>query len=297
MKKSQLKQIIKEEINKVLTENQTKGPFYSDDSKIAPNFIKQTVYNKPVGKIKFKTNQIPQSINAEQNQVLQSEIFVKHFGKMDPEYSKYFFTNKDKWSTIPPSKDYDFEYTITFLPDGDVKVIESKSTPINQPKSNNPDTVILPFNIYYVQSNSQLRDMGLDEGVKTEPELMWALWSEYQGMQDFERTTKSGGDKYTNKMQDMGVNMDFDADADKMFYGGTMRGILNNVEVYVSKGSTGEKESEYKDPYTNFTYGVYYGEEGEDFKYSKQEADKYKFMLADDDDFKDFTDTVKTALS
>jgi len=174
MKKSQLKQIIKEEINKVLTENQTKGPFYSDDSKIAPNFIKQTVYNKPVGKIKFKTNQIPQSINAEQNQVLQSEIFVKHFGKMDPDYSKWFFTNRDKWSTIPPSKDYDFEYTITFLPDGDVKVIESKSTPINQPKSNNPDKVILPFNIYYVQSNSQLRDMGLDEGVKTEPELMWA---------------------------------------------------------------------------------------------------------------------------
>ena len=91
-----------------------------------------------------------------QNQVLQSEIFVKHFGKMDPDYSKWFFTNRDKWSTIPPSKDYDFEYTITFLPDGDVKVIESKSTPINQPKSNNPDKVILPFNIYYVQSNSQL---------------------------------------------------------------------------------------------------------------------------------------------
>ena len=60
MKKSQLKQLIKEEILKVLSEseNQTNGLFYSDDSKIAPNFIKQTVYGKPVGKIKFKINSL-----------------------------------------------------------------------------------------------------------------------------------------------------------------------------------------------------------------------------------------------
>ena len=58
----------------------------------------------------------------------------------------------------------------------------------------------------------------------------------------------------------------------------------------------GKKESEDKDPYTNFIYGIYYGEEGEDFKYSKQEADKYQYMLTDDDSFKDFVETIKTAL-
>ena len=41
MKKSELKQIIKEEIRNVLNERQV---FYSDDSKIDPRFIKQTKY-------------------------------------------------------------------------------------------------------------------------------------------------------------------------------------------------------------------------------------------------------------
>jgi hypothetical protein len=172
----------------------------------------------------------------------------------------------------------------------EIKRVLKETQPIN------PDVITLPFDVYYVQSSGQLRDIGLDEGVKTEPELMWALWGEYQNMQDFERATKSGGDKYTNKMQDMGVNMNFDADADKMFYKETMRNVLDNVEVYVSEGSTGEKEGENKDPYTNFTYGIYYSEDGSDFKYSKQEADKYQYMLTDDDSFKDFVETVKTAL-
>jgi hypothetical protein len=294
MKRSQLKQIIKEEIRNVLNERQV---FYSDDSKIDPRFIKQTTYGEPTGNILFKINTIPSELTPTQNQQIQKEIFIKHFGKMDPMYSKLFFTNKDKWSsTFPSSKNYNFKYLINFNKDGSITIGELKSTPINQPQSNNPDTVVLPFNIYYVQSDSQLRNIGLDEGVKTEPELMWVLWNEYQNMQGFERTTKSGGDKYTNKMQDIGVNMDFDADADKMFYGETMRNILNNVEVYVSEGSMGKKESEDKDPYTNFIYGIYYGEEGEDFKYSKQEADKYQYMLTDDDSFKDFVETIKTAL-
>ena len=140
--------------------------------------------------------------------------------------------------------------------------------------TNNPDIIILPFNIYYVSGNSETRNVGLDDGIVTEPELMTTLWSEYQNMQSFERTTKSGGDKYTNMMQDMGLGTDSEVDADKMFFGETMQNLLNNIELYVPEGSVGEKENEIEDPYNNFIYGIYYDEEGNDFKYSKQEADK-----------------------
>ena len=293
MKKSQLKQIIKEEIQKVLDKQQA---FYSDDSQIAPGFIKQTKYNKPVGNILFKINKLPTEITPSQNQQIQEKIFVKHFGKMDPDYSKSFFTNKNKWSTVFPSKNYNFEYTITFNNNGDIDIEETKSTPIDQPQSNNPDTIVLPFNIYYVNSSSETRNVGLDDGVVTEPELMTTLWSEYQNMQSFERTTKSGGDKYTNMMQDMGLGTDSEVDADKMFFGETMQNLLNNIELYVPEGSVGEKENEIEDPYNNFIYGIYYDEEGNDFKYSKQEADKYKYELVNDDEFKEFVETIKTAL-
>ena len=44
----------------------------------------------------------------------------------------------------------------------------------------NPENIILPFNIYYADSDSKLRDIGLDSGILTEPDLMFTLWNEYQ---------------------------------------------------------------------------------------------------------------------
>jgi len=37
-------------------------------------------------------------------------------------------------------------------------------------------------------------------------------------------------------------------------------------------------------------------EEGNNFSFSKQEADKYQYDLVDDDEFKQFTETVKQVL-
>lgn len=163
-------------------------------------------------------------------------------------------------------------------------------------ESNNPETIILPFNIYYVDGSSETRNIGLDDGVVTEPELMTILWNEYQQMQEFERSTKSGGDKYTNMMQDIGLGTNSKVNADKMFFGTSMQNLLNNIGLYVPKGTEGIKEEEFKNPYNEFTYGRYYDEEGNDFKYSKQEADKYQYMLSDDDEFKDFVNTIKNVL-
>jgi hypothetical protein len=167
-----------------------------------------------------------------------------------------------------------------------------KETPLN-----NPETITLPFNIYYINGSSETRNIGLDDGIITEPELMAILWSEYQNTQDFERSTKSGGDKYTNTMQDIGFNTDFDVDADKMFFGEIIQNLLDNIELYIPKGTEGTKEKEFKDSYNEFTYGIYWSEDGSDFKYSKQEADKYQYMLIDDDEFKDFVSTLKPALN
>ncbi len=173
-----------------------------------------------------------------------------------------------------------------------------KLTDILKESLSNPEKITLPFNIYYVDSDSDLRNMGLDEGVATEPEVMFALWSEYQQMAQFAQTTKSGGDKYTNQMQDIGLNMDFKADEDEMFFGNTMSKILDKIGIYVPKGTIGTKEKEIKDPYNKFTYGYYWDDDGEglDFKYSKQEADKYQYMLVDDDKFKDFVNTIKQTI-
>lgn len=162
----------------------------------------------------------------------------------------------------------------------------------------NPEKITLPFNIYYVDSNNELRDVGLDEGVVTEPELMFSLWNEYQQMMQFAQATKSGGDKYTNKIQDIGFNMDFKADEDEMFFGSRMQNIIDSIGIYIPKGAAGTKEREVKDPYNNFTYGYYWDDDGEglDFKYSKQEADKYNYMLTDDDNFKEFVNTIKQTI-
>lgn len=162
----------------------------------------------------------------------------------------------------------------------------------------NPDNIILPFNIYYIQSNSELRDLGLDEGVVTEPELMFALWSDYQGMRKFNQNLKSGGDKYTNMMQDIGFNMGFDSDEDDMFFNSRMSSIIDYIELYVFKNTKGTKERELIDSHTKFTYGIYWDDEGQglDFKYSKQEADKYNYMLIDNEEFKQFTETIKNSI-
>ena len=93
----------------------------------------------------------------------------------------------------------------------------------------NPENIILPFNIYYADSDSKLRDIGIDNGVLTEPDLMFTLWNEYQQIKQFAQITKSGGDKYTNKMQDIGFNADFKADEDKMFFGSLMSNIIDNI--------------------------------------------------------------------
>jgi hypothetical protein len=162
----------------------------------------------------------------------------------------------------------------------------------------NPEKIILPFNIYYIDSNSKLRDIGLDEGIVTEPELMLTLWSEYQQMIQFTQATKSGGDKYTNKMQDIGFNMDFKADEDEMFFGDLMQNIIDSIGIYIPKGTTGTKEKEIENSHNTFIYGYYWDDDGEglDFKYSKQEADKYNYMLTDDDNFKEFVNTVKQTI-
>jgi len=163
---------------------------------------------------------------------------------------------------------------------------------------NNPEKIILPFNTYYIEGSSETRDIGLDDGVVTEPELMSALWNEYQQMRQFSQNIKSGGDKYTNKMQDIGFNTDIKADEDEMFFGNRLPKIMDNIGIYVPKGTAGTKERELKDPYNNFTYGIYWDDAGEglDFKYSKQEADKYNYTLIDDDEFKEFVNTIKNIL-
>jgi len=155
----------------------------------------------------------------------------------------------------------------------------------------NPDAIILPFNIYYIEGNNETLNIGLDSGTSTEPEVMMALWGEYQQMQDFERSTKSGGDKFTNKMQDVGFNTDFKTDADKMFFGRRLQSLLNGIELYVPEGTECFKNG---DAYGS--YSSYYDDEGNSFVYSKQEADKYKYMLVDDENFKNFVDTVKNVI-
>ena len=155
----------------------------------------------------------------------------------------------------------------------------------------NPETLVLPFNIYYTEGSSGTRDIGLDSGTLTEPQVMMALWGEYQQMQDFERTTKSGGDKFTNKMQDIGFNTDSKTDADRMFFGKRLQSLINDIELYVPEGTECFKEEDVDDLYSS-----YRDEEGNNFIYSKQEADKYKFMLADDENFKDFVDTVRDVI-
>ena len=151
---------------------------------------------------------------------------------------------------------------------------------------NNSNNIILPFDIYYIESSSELRNIGLDEGTTTEPELMRALWSEYQQMKEFTQTIKSGGDKHTNKMQDAGFNIDPKSDADEMFFGERLQEIMDSIELYVSKGT----------PITNYSSDMWEDEEGNNFSFSKQEADKYQYNLVDDDEFKQFTETVKQAL-
>ena len=152
---------------------------------------------------------------------------------------------------------------------------------------NNPDSIILPINIYYIgNSTSELRNIGLDQGTITESELMDTLWSEYQMMKAYTQTIQSGGDKTTNKMQDTGFNINLKSDADEMFFGGRLQEIIDEVELYVSEGT----------PITNYGDDMWEDEEGNNFSFSKQEADKYQYNLADDDEFKQFTETVKQAL-
>ena len=155
----------------------------------------------------------------------------------------------------------------------------------------NPETLVLPFNIYYTEGSSGTRDIGLDSGTLTEPQVMMALWGEYQQMQDFERTTKSGGDKFTNNMQDVGFNTDSKTDADRMFFGKRLPSLLNSIELYVPEGTECFKEYD-----VDSLYSSYRDNEGNNFIYSKQEADKYKYMLAEDDNFKDFVDIVKDVI-
>ena len=155
----------------------------------------------------------------------------------------------------------------------------------------NPETLVLPFNIYYTEGSSGTRDIGSDSGTLTEPQVMMALWGEYQQMQDFERTTKSGGDKFTNKMQDVGFNTDSKTDADRMFFGKRLPSLLNSIELYVPEGTECFKEYD-----VDSLYSSYRDNEGNNFIYSKQEADKYKYMLAEDDNFKDFVDIVKDVI-
>jgi hypothetical protein len=152
---------------------------------------------------------------------------------------------------------------------------------------NNPNSIILPINIYYIgDSTSELRDIGLDEGTVTEPKLMDVLWSEYQMMKAYTQTIQSGGDKTTNKMQDAGFNINPKSDADEMFFGGRLQEIIDEIELYVSEGT----------PITNYGDDMWEDEEGNNFSFSKQEADKYQYNLVDDDEFKQFTETVKQAL-
>ena len=152
-------------------------------------------------------------------------------------------------------------------------------------KENNSGDTILPFNIYYIESSNELRNIGLDEGTVTESELMDALWSEYQQMKVFTQTIKSGGDKSTNKMQDVGFNIDPKSDADEMFFGERLQEIMDEIELYVSKGTS----------ITNYGDDMWEDEEGNNFSFSKQEADKYQYELGDDE-FKQFTETVKQVL-
>jgi len=155
----------------------------------------------------------------------------------------------------------------------------------------NPDTIILPFNIYYIEGNNETLNIGLDTGTATEPKVMMALWGEYQQMQDFETSTKSGGDKFTNKMQDVGFNTDSKADADRMFFGRRLQELLSGIELYVPEGTECFKNGD-----VDSSYSSYYDDDGNDFMYSKQEADKYKYMLTDDEGFKEFVDTVKDVI-
>ena len=153
-------------------------------------------------------------------------------------------------------------------------------------KENNSGDTILPFNIYYIgNSTSELRNIGLDQGTITESELMDALWSEYQQMKVFTQTIKSGGDKSTNKMQDVGFNIDPKSDADEMFFGERLQEIMDEIELYVSKGTS----------IINYGDDMWEDEEGNNFSFSKQEADKYQYELGDDE-FKQFTETVKQVL-
>jgi hypothetical protein len=166
-------------------------------------------------------------------------------------------------------------------------------------KKDNPNDIVLPFNIYYIgNSTSELRNIGLDQGTITEPELMGVLWSEYQQMKEFTRTVQSGGDKTTNKMQDAGLNIDLKSDADGMFFGERLQEIMDEIELYVSEGTPivkQENDNGWKDG-RDIYYNIYEDDEGNDFNFSKQEADKYQYELGDDE-FKQFTETIKQVLN
>jgi hypothetical protein len=158
----------------------------------------------------------------------------------------------------------------------------------------NSKHIITQYNIYYIDNpNKDIRDLGFQTGVITEPELMEKLWKTYQDMTDFKNTVNSGGDKYTNMF-----NTDIKADEDQIFFGETLQVLMDHITLYIPKGVSGTKEKDVnKNYYNNIIYGLYYDDKGEglDFIYSQQEAFKYKYDLMDDD-FKEFVDTIKNVI-
>jgi hypothetical protein len=311
MKKSQLKQFLKEEIRKILTELQPSvlkrindyidNTHHMESNSFLDDFnIPDHAPFNPIYQLRDMVDGFldsPEGSEAEEvfrdTLVWRLETSGEGFTKQQiEEYMRLLKLRRDR-EQIGGVK---LSETSVIKKSQLKQFLKEEIRKILTEQSNNPETIILPINIYYINGNSETRNIGLDEGVITEPELMTTLWGEYQQMQDFERLTKSGGDKYTNMMQDIGLGTNSKVDANKMFFGKTMETLLNSIELYIPEGTEGTKEREFKNPYNGFTYGIYYDEEGNDFKYSKQETDKYQYMLMDDDEFKDFSNTIKLTI-
>jgi hypothetical protein len=162
----------------------------------------------------------------------------------------------------------------------------------------NNKSFILPTDVYYIDDSnrSKLRDTGFEPGSAiNEADVMLTLWDEYQNMQKFERETNTGSST-VNKMMDIGFNIP-KINADSMFFTELMPKIMGDFTVYANKGDEYEVVEEYTNNYGNkILHCIDEKITGNSLGFNKTLNDKYQYMLIDDDEFKEFVDTIKNVL-
>lgn len=156
---------------------------------------------------------------------------------------------------------------------------------------------ILPTDVYYIDDNnrSELYNIGFKPGsVINEAEVVLILWGEYQTMQEFGKESNIGSPTI-NKMKDINFNIP-KINVDSMFFTQLVYDIMDDFTVYANKGDEYEIIEEYTIN-NNKILACIDNKTGNDFDFNKTLNDKYQYMLIDDDEFKEFAETIKHALT